>query len=149
MVLYFCCCFQRQCTKVFMVVLDSQGSGIETEPLVAPGLWTELPGVAWCPQRFCAYFHCHEHPYSSQQLPSLEKASQNLCDSFQSPFTIGCSFELYTFSAATDSYFVLKKSRKKLIWPLCWGKQSSIFYCGAEKSFLLTLKLKVIDLNVE
>lgn len=42
-----------------------------------------------------------------------------------------------------------RREEKKLIWPLCWGKQNSIFSCGAEKSFFLTLKLKVIDLNVE
>lgn len=68
-------------------------------------------------------------------------------DSYQPQFTTGSSLKHYTSSAATD---LLPKGAEKSLFGLYVGESKTQFFsCGAEKSFLLTLKLEVIVLNVE
>jgi len=83
-------------------------------------------------------------------FPARPNASQNLPVSFQPAFTIAhsptlCLVCCHRFVRG----FQEKDKRKILVLPSRWGKQTSILSHSVERSFVLDLKLKLIDLNLE
>lgn len=93
-------------------------------------------------------------------FPAWPNTSWNLPDSFQLFFIIAHSSLLHIihsslFFNSTPGLLPQirtlfpRRGEKKLILPSCWGKQNLIFSHSAERSFVLALKLKIIDLDLE
>lgn len=82
-------------------------------------------------------------------LPAWPNTSQNLRDSFQPPFPTDQALELHIWSAVTDLDFAPRRAEKILFGFSVGESKTQFFLVVLKKCFLLTLKLKVVDLNVE
>lgn len=75
-------------------------------------------------------------------FPAWPNTSQNFCDPFQPPFTIGCSLEHLTLSAAIDLYFVPKKRWKKAYLAFVLRKAKLSFFLWCWKKLFTDFKTK-------